>query len=48
MFVVLAVVMLMFSYVLATSYALNVPQEKKDSGITIDSKVKKVISYKIT
>jgi len=40
--------MLMFSFVLATSYAVSVPKDdKKDSGIVIESK-SKAISYKIT
>ena len=40
--------MLMFSFVLATSYAVSVPKDdKKDNGIVIESK-SKVISYKIT
>jgi len=47
-FLVLAVAMLMFSYVLATSYAVNVEKnDKKYTGITIDSK-SKTVSYTIT
>ena len=47
-FIVLAVAMLMFSMVLATSYAVSVPSsEKKDTGIVIESK-EKTVSYKIT
>jgi len=47
-FTVLAVAMLMFSMVLATSYAVNVPSnEKQDIGTIIEPK-KKTVSYKIT
>ena len=47
-FILLAIAMLMFSFVLATSYAVSVPSnEKKDTGIFIESK-SKIVSYKIT
>ena len=44
----MAIAMLMFSLVMATSYAVNVSEyEKKDTGILIESK-EKAITYKIT
>ena len=47
-FILLAIAMLIFSFVLATSYAANVTfNEKKDTGIIIESK-SKTVSYKIT
>lgn len=47
-FVILALAMLMFSIVLATSYAVSVPKnEKKDTGIVIESK-SKTVSFKVT
>ncbi|MCL2116347.1 MAG: InlB B-repeat-containing protein, partial [Methanobrevibacter sp.] len=46
--VVMAIAMLMFSLVIATSYAVSVSKyEKKDTGILIESK-EKAITYKIT
>ena len=44
----MALAILMFSLVIATSYAVSVPKdEKKDTGILIESK-EKAVSYKIT
>ncbi|MCL2116346.1 MAG: InlB B-repeat-containing protein [Methanobrevibacter sp.] len=44
----MAIAMLMFSLVIATSYAVSVPKdEKKDTRISIESK-EKAVSYKIT
>ena len=38
MFTVMAIAMLMFSFVLATSYSVSVAKnDKKDTGTTIDS-----------
>lgn len=47
-FMVLVVATFMFSFVLATSYATTVSNEKKDTGISIESKEKKVSTYKVT
>ncbi|MDR2966439.1 MAG: InlB B-repeat-containing protein [Methanobacteriaceae archaeon] len=47
-FVVMALAIVVFSMILATTYATNeVKYEKKDSGLTIESK-QKVASYKVT